>query len=273
MFKTIGLYVKSVDKVYYYYRLSKVAKKIQEIVNEDLEKIWREVKKRLTKSDQCVFKIEKALEIKKWLKINSKEIQKIKKLNLAKKKMAMIPHEIGNFINIEKLNFSGNRIIYLPHVMINLKNLKELNLRLNEIGEFPEVIKYLKNLEVLNLSGNCIKKLGDDDLKNLKNLKNLDLSANFLEKLPNSIVELEKLEELFLQFNKLKNFPEEFGKLKNLIFFNFSGNQVKTLPESFRSLEALKRISCNRKQWGRIEKNCSKENFEFFISKLKNLQK
>ena len=121
-----------------------------------------------------------------------KEPEKVYRLDLRKKKLAVFPMDILKF-----------------------PNLQELDLSKNKLKEIPEEIGQLTNLQILNLSKNQLELL-PKAIGNLINLKVLIVNQNELTALPVQIGDLINLKYLDLWSNNISFWPEQLANLKNL---------------------------------------------------------
>ncbi|HLO16335.1 MAG TPA: COR domain-containing protein [Anaerolineales bacterium] len=176
-------------------------------------------------------------------KIALSEIEKaaitgVRELNLSMLKLAQLPAEIGQLVNLASLNLSDNELETLPAEVGQLVNLTSLNLSNNALQRLPAAIGQLVNLTSLNLSNNQLDLLSKE-IGQLANLTSLDLSSNRLSLLPEEIGQLVNLTSIFIANNHLKSLPVEIGRLVNLNLFGLSNNTLFSLPEEIGQLVNL----------------------------------
>ncbi|XP_046331445.1 ras suppressor protein 1-like [Haliotis cracherodii] len=152
-------------------------------------------------------------------------------------RIANIPANIADFINLEILNLFNNCLEELPSTLSTMPKLKILNVGMNKLNALPRGFGAFPALEVLDatynnlnehsLPGNffCLDTLramyfGDNDFETLppeigrlKNLQVLSLRENDLVMLPKEIGDLIRLRELHIQGNRLTVLPPELGNL------------------------------------------------------------
>ena len=156
------------------------------------------------------------------------EFYKFKELDLAMRKLAEIPKEIGNLINLEILRLGNNNIEKIPKELGDLINLKTIYLTGNKIRELPKELGNLINLKELYLGYNNIEKI-PKEVGNLINLKKLDLTDNKIKELPKELGKLINLRELVLDDNPIRSVPKE---ISSIAYLNISPNDLKIQPES-----------------------------------------
>jgi leucine-rich repeat protein SHOC2 len=160
-----------------------------------------------------------------------------KYLYLSCNNLVELPSAFGNLINLNSLHIDENEVTDLPVLIENLFNLSRLSWSLNKINTFPKVLYSLENLSQLNLSCNRISL--PDDIDRAINLTELDLSSNELESLPENIGNLSRLTILDLSCNRIKNLPDNIKNLTNLTELYLQSNQLSSLPESIGDLVNL----------------------------------
>ena len=113
------------------------------------------------------------------------------------------------------LDLSKKKLKEVPHDVFRLKNLQILNLSRNDIKDLPSEISILSNLQKLNLSNNNLKRL-PPNIGDLSNLIFLSLNRNLIESLPPEIGKLKNLEVLEMWDNELSTIPDEVKGMYNL---------------------------------------------------------
>ena len=81
---------------------------------------------------------------------------------------------LQNIEHVYKLNLSRKKLDSLPHNLFKLKNLEYLDLSKNRLDHLPKELKALQNLEYINLSKNNFI-----DLLRLEAIVLLDLEVNY----------------------------------------------------------------------------------------------
>ena len=170
------------------------------------------------------------LESLKCLKLNSHEINDLKKISLHKNIESIILrngnigkiHGLEKYPNLIELDFSSNPIPKITG-LDNLKFLKRLILHSTWVKKI-EHLDNLGKLEELDLAQNGLKKI--EGLENLYKLKKLNLSLNKIRKVEN-LDTLSKLEYLLLECNDITDFDPTFLQtLKSKCFMSLVGNPL-----------------------------------------------
>lgn len=172
---------------------------------------------------------------------------RVTKLELKEKDLAVIPNAIGELTALTFLNLSGNRITSISDSIAKLKNLTALNLSGNQLTHIPEGIGNLKEIWLLDLSKNKLAHI-PDSLCTLNKVSSLYLSDNELSELPQHIGLLTGLTSLHLHNNKITILPSSIGNLNQLTSFSLHQNKLTNLPSSFGSLTNLTYLSLQENQ-------------------------
>jgi len=165
----------------------------------------------------------------------------------------VVPHEIGQLLNLNWLNLSDNQLSgSIPSEIGRLLNLTFLNLSDNQLsGSIPSEIGQLLNLRDLNLSNNLLAGSIPPEIGQLQNLTLLWLYGNQLTgPIPSEIGQLQKLTSLALDGNQLSgSIPSEIGRLLNLTFLNLSDNQLAgSIPPEIGQLLNLRDLNLSNNQ-------------------------
>lgn len=134
------------------------------------------------------------------------------------------------------LDLSKKKLKEVPHDIFQLKNLQVLNLSRNNIKELPAEISSLSNLQRLNLSNNRLKQL-PAGIGDLSNLVFLGLNRNLIEALPPEMGKLKNLEVLEMWDNELSIVPDELKgmyslrewELRGILFTEEEQHRIKSL--------------------------------------------
>lgn len=100
----------------------------------------------------------------------------VRRLNLSKRNLSVVPTEIGTFPHLYHLNLSNNQLTDLPTFLFTLTKLEEALLQNNQLTHLPAEINHLTHLRELYLGDNQLQTL--PDLSNLQNLEILILRGN-----------------------------------------------------------------------------------------------
>jgi Leucine-rich repeat (LRR) protein len=162
----------------------------------------------------------------------------LRKLNLRRNLLRVLPHDFAGLTQLEELNLGSNYLGAFPEQIRGFENLKSLALGNNDITELPSWCGELQNLEYLALHKN-IKLRSITPLKGMLRLRSLNLYFVNLHTLPEFVYEFRDMKNLVLW--NIKNFPDGLETLENLEFFtNCGGPSVRELPKGFTRLEKLR---------------------------------
>lgn len=188
----------------------------------------------------------------------------LRRLNLSRNFLTVIPTNVKALVNLEELDVSFNQLQDLPTELCTLSNLKVLILEGNLIPALPTPSQFglMSSLQVLNLSSNKITTLSDDfaelpalthlalghnDFQNippqifrLRSLKILDLSGNNLN-LTDQLTKLTGLETLDISKCNLVSLPTWIGEMTSLQQLYIQNNRLTALPDEICQLTKLKR--------------------------------
>lgn len=88
------------------------------------------------------------------------KLRNLKKLNLSKNLIEVLPESIKVWEKLESLNLFHNKLRYLPDNGIkHLVELRDLDVRDNQLTEVPRSISHCNKLTELDLRGNDLKKV------------------------------------------------------------------------------------------------------------------
>lgn len=159
----------------------------------------------------------------------------VKKINLEKKQLVMIPNDILKYQYVEEIGLGENNLLFFPKNILMLENITNIKLQNNKIKSIPKDISKTKKIYNLNLNYNFIYEL-PREIGELRNLKYLTLVSNKISALPNSIANLDRLEVLALSENDLFKVPENALKLKSLKKLYLNNCKISNLPKDFKTL-------------------------------------
>ncbi len=165
-------------------------------------------------------------------------------LDLSKKKLTTLPHELFELTNLSTLDLSGNLFVTLPSNICQLTNLNNIDLSGNLFATLPQEICQLRNLTRLALSNNQLANL-PPEISQLENLTTLNLNNNLLAALPQEICQLRNLTRLSLSSNQLTTLPSKIGQLISLTKLHSDHNQLTTLSPKIGQLTNLIQLHLN----------------------------
>ncbi len=111
------------------------------------------------------------LDLRGWARLDDEgELVEVRRL-------AKLPAEIRQLVNLEELDLGGNELTELPRELGALAKLRHLELRRNRLAKLPETFGKLGELEYLGLYGNLFTSFPEEALRDLPKLVVLDISA------------------------------------------------------------------------------------------------
>lgn len=201
------------------------------------------------------------------------QLEGLRKLNLRRNRLGVLPPEFGRLKGLEELTLSSNYLGCVPEPIRGFRRLKSLLLGNNDLIELPSWLGELSGLEHLALHKN-VKLRSIEPIRGLKHLRTLNLYYVNLLELPAFIYDFRSLSTLTLW--NVKRFPDGLDPLENLEFFTNCGtpalrslpagftrlrklrmtrlaqNNLETLPEDIGDLENLEQISLYQNQLSRV---------------------
>ena len=159
-------------------------------------------------------------------------------LDLAWKKIEVLPAVIGDCEKLKRLKLNSNSLSEISDSIIRLTNLQSLDLSSNSLSEISDSITKLTNLQSLDLSYNSLSEISDS-ITRLTNLQSLNFSSNSLGKIPDSITRLTNLQSLDLSSNRLGEISDSITRLTNLQSLDLSSNSLSEIPEEIAKLSKL----------------------------------
>ena len=191
----------------FFNELNKLAKKIQEIRDEDLFIFHEFLIDHLIQNNiiekidlpNCLDPKNQATLIRKWMNNNRDSLSQVQEIDLSETGLRTVPPETALCKNIETFYLQKNRltIIKASHAF---KKLKTLILKRNKIRRIDDLGK-LTNLSVFHACHNQLKKI--NGLSKLKKLTELCFESNKIKKMPLGIETLPKLKKVYFQKNPL----------------------------------------------------------------------
>jgi Leucine-rich repeat (LRR) protein len=166
------------------------------------------------------------------------QLDGLRKLNLRRNRLGVLPVEFGRLKALEELTLSSNYLGCVPEPIRGLTRLKSLLLGNNDLVELPSWLGELSELEHLALHKN-VKLKYIEPICGLKHLRTLNLYYVNLLELPAFIYEFRALSTLTLW--NVKRFPDGLDPLVNLEFFTNCGTPgLRSLPKGFTRLRKLR---------------------------------
>ena len=166
------------------------------------------------------------------------QLEALRKLNLRRNCLGILPPEFGRLTQLEELILSSNYLGKVPELIRGFKRLKSLLLGNNDLVTLPPWLNELTELEHFAVHKN-IKLKSVDAIRGLKRLRTLNLYYVNLLELPQFVCEFRDLTTLTLW--NVKRFPEGLNPFENLEFYtNCGGPGVRSLPDGFTRLRKLR---------------------------------
>jgi Leucine-rich repeat (LRR) protein len=156
----------------------------------------------------------------------------------------VLPHEIGDLIELRGLHLSENRLSgSIPSEITQLAHLMGINLSDNEMSDsIPTGLSNLNDLTSLQMAGNRLTGPIPAEIGTLASLTRIDLAGNKLSgEIPASLGNLTNLRELWLNHNRLTGeIPTSMGNLTLLLELTLNSNAlVGEIPTTFLNLTEL----------------------------------
>jgi len=180
----------------------------------------------------------------------------VRNLDAANNKLATIPREIGNCVNITRLVLSNNALEWLPGEIGRLTKLKVLLCDDNRLKALPLEIASCTALTTLSAKGNNLETLPMEISKcsslvsvNLRLNRNLGTSA--LDVLATCV----KLEEIDVSSCAITLVPARLSELKSLKILSVDNNPcVETIPSAvFKQCKALTKLTAHGTSIRKVE--------------------
>jgi len=154
----------------------------------------------------------------------------IRRLNLSRLQLGLLPDAIGSLRTLVELNVSHNALSYLPDSIGQLTSLQTLAATDNNLLVLLSSIGGLRSLRILLLKGNLLEHL-PAELTTLRRLESLSLARNLLTELPRDLDRLPRLKRLNVAHNLLRGLPVfHFRQLGSLRLTGNPFEQMVTLP-------------------------------------------
>lgn len=128
----------------------------------------------------------------------------LKKLDLSKDNLTLIPPEIGIFTALKELDLRENKLTSLPVEIGDLINLECLYLSYNLLKSIPAGISRLVTLKELYLNNNRIRSISAE-IGELRLLEKLHLDHNEFTSIPLEFAQLSALKEIYLGNNEYES--------------------------------------------------------------------
>ncbi|XP_041371456.1 ras suppressor protein 1-like [Gigantopelta aegis] len=168
------------------------------------------------------------------------QLRHVTRITASHNRIASIPANIADFVNLEILNLFNNCIEDLPTTLCTMPKLKILNVGMNKISSLPRGFGAFPVLEVLDLTYNNLNEQSlSANFFCLDTLRALYLGDNDFETLPTDIGHLKNLQTLCLRENDLVMLPKEVGDLHRLRELHIQGNRLTVLPPEIGNLDLV----------------------------------
>ncbi|EAL45976.1 leucine rich repeat / protein phosphatase 2C domain containing protein [Entamoeba histolytica HM-1:IMSS-B] len=168
------------------------------------------------------------------------ELTNLKKLDVSRNQIALIPQILTVLKDLQDLNISNNRITEIPLFIDSFEKLRQFDCSYNDLDHLP---KALVNMKIINfkLSGNKFDNV-PTPIPQMSLLTHLDLSENQITSIPEICRQLSHLQSLDLHSNLIDSFSTRvFEKMTKMTKLNFRDNPFKVIPE-INSLIHLKEL-------------------------------
>eukprot|EP00618_Florenciella_parvula_P032666 CAMPEP_0119532848 /NCGR_PEP_ID=MMETSP1344-20130328/46289_1 /TAXON_ID=236787 /ORGANISM="Florenciella parvula, Strain CCMP2471" /LENGTH=346 /DNA_ID=CAMNT_0007573483 /DNA_START=496 /DNA_END=1533 /DNA_ORIENTATION=- len=161
-------------------------------------------------------------------------------LDLSHNELTTIPLDFGKqLLNLRRLNLARNRIAIIPSGVAMPPKIEELDIRFNQLMTISTAITKCKGLHSLALSFNPLTKVVPE-IGTLINLTTLDLGACNFTSLPRSLGRLVGLRELLLDDNRyLTCLPVTLLNLTRVERLRCQGSPVAGELDTMRMVDVL----------------------------------
>jgi len=162
-------------------------------------------------------------------------------LDLGRRKLRILPPEIGRFTRLRSLDLQDNKLRRLPAEIGALTHLERLDLEGNELEQLPAELGNLQRLMSLNLDWNERLVGLPAEIGRLRQLRYLSASnCHNLERVPEEIGDCTELRHLGLVYTEIAALPAGIGRLQQLEeLWVISGVEPFSLPAELVELRAL----------------------------------
>ncbi|KAF7847296.1 LOW QUALITY PROTEIN: hypothetical protein BT93_L3111 [Corymbia citriodora subsp. variegata] len=171
-------------------------------------------------------------------------ISSLERLILRCNQLGKIDKSIGFLQHLDYLEIFSQELSVLPHLIGNLVNVKHLILSCWELQKLPDSIGQLESLLELDVKHTSVREL-PYSIGNLGKLKIFMIPNGYLKKLPNSFGRLQSLVKLDLSLSRIKSLPNCIGNLKKLKVLNLGHSRIIELPKTIGMLENLEELSAS----------------------------
>lgn len=158
----------------------------------------------------------------------------LKKMQLRKNKLLMLPSAIKACVNLEVLDCGSNTLYFLPSALGRCKKLETIYLERNTLQKLPNTITSLPNLQIISCFDNQLNSL-PPNIGDLKILMHLEVFNNRINELPESIGGCSSLQVLNCSNNNLRTLPATLDACPMLRSVGCSDNYLTTLPKLSRA--------------------------------------
>ncbi len=174
--------------------------------------------------------------------------EKVVILDVKKQKLAKLPANIDQLVNLKKLILSENKIKELHPNIVKLKKLQYLEVAKNKLKNLPAGFEQLQNLRHLDLAKNKFRHIPQAVFQ-LKKLEKFYFFGNKERKIVPGITQLKALKELRLGDNCIRSLPDNFGQMSSLQILSLPDNRLRSLPPSFNQLDSLRWLELNHNRF------------------------
>lgn len=180
------------------------------------------------------------------------KLEHLKTLNLTNNSLVSLPPEICELKNLWYLSVGSNsRLAELPAQIGNLVDLEFLDFSGSRIEKLPATIGRCVNL--IKIVGNACKVSSiPAELGNCKKLRDINLGANKIESVPPEIGNLTELQSLSLGYNEISSLPDSFGNLDKLTFCGLGHNEFVEFPTPVLGLAKVGNLWLHENSFTRI---------------------
>ena len=152
----------------------------------------------------------------------------ILQLKIAHNKLAVLPPELCNLVNLKVLDLSNNLLRELPADLGRMSSLVELTVADCQLERLPDSLCGLPGLEIIHADRNRLTRL-PAGLGLCARLRDLTVSENELVLLPESLSQCSKLHLLEARKNRIKVAPVLSG-MTSLTLLDLRENELPNVP-------------------------------------------
>ncbi|EDR26876.1 leucine-rich repeat-containing protein 33 precursor, putative [Entamoeba dispar SAW760] len=158
------------------------------------------------------------------------ELINLKKLDVSRNQIALIPQTLTVLKELQDFNVSNNRITEVPLFIDSFERLRQFDCSYNDLDHLPKALVNMKIIS-FSLSGNKFDNV-PTPVPQMTLLTHLDLSENKITSIPEVCRQLSHLQSLDLHSNLIDSFSERiFEKMTKMTKLNLRDNPFKVIPE------------------------------------------